>query len=31
MDSRKAVGRDRVAFLSSLVWFKRQVAGQMQE
>jgi hypothetical protein len=22
---------DRVAFLSSLVWFKRQVAGQMQE
>ena len=24
-------GTDRVAFLSSLVWFKRQVAGQMQE
>jgi hypothetical protein len=31
MDSRKAVRRDRVAFLSSMVWFKRQVAGQMQE
>jgi hypothetical protein len=24
-------GTDRVAFLSSLVWFKRQVEGQMQE